>query len=99
MSLKDYQAQILQNKRDHYFNTTNLETEFLLLYGEVSEAFRAYQQEENIGDELADVAIYLLGIAEILGIDLETEIIKKMAVNKKRKYQLNDQGYAKRVED
>ena len=30
-----------------------------------------------MGEELADVAIYLLGLLEILGIDLEDEIQKK----------------------
>ena len=39
--LADYQKDIYQNKVNHGFNVTNLETEFLLLYGEVSEAFRA----------------------------------------------------------
>lgn len=99
MSLKEYQSEILQNKLDHHFNTTNVETEFLLLYGEVSEAFRAYQQGQAVGDELADVAIYLLGLAEILHLDLEDEIIKKMAINKKRKYKHNDQGYAQRIDE
>lgn len=99
MSLKDYQKEIIQNKRDHHFNTTNIETEFVLLYGEVSEAYRAYQQDDAVGDELADVAIYLLGIAEILGIDLEKEMIQKMAINKKRRYQRNAKGYVEKVDE
>lgn len=40
-----------------------------------------------MGEELADVAIYLLGISEILGIDLEQEILKKIEKNRKRVYQ------------
>lgn len=55
---------IYQNKIDHHFNVTNIEKEFLLLYGEVAEAFDAYKKNDNIGDELADVAIYLLGLSE-----------------------------------
>lgn len=99
LALKDYQKAILQNKKDHNFNTTNLETEFLLLYGEVGEAFRAYQQGDPVGDELADVAIYLLGIAEILGLDLEEEIIQKMAINKERNYTRNKQGYSEKNDE
>ncbi len=33
------------------------------------------------------MAIYLLGISEILGIDLEQEILKKIEKNRKRVYQ------------
>ncbi len=36
--------------------------------------------------ELADIAIYLLGIAEITGIDLQKEILRKMEINEKRQY-------------
>ena len=32
------------------------------------------------------MVIYLLGMAEILGIDLEQEIIQKVAKNKERQY-------------
>lgn len=61
--------------------------EFLLLYGEVSKAYEAYiKNKDDIGGELVDVAIYLLGISEILGFDLEDEINKKMEINKNRIY-------------
>lgn len=33
------------------------------------------------------MSIYLLGISEILGIDLEQEILKKIEKNRKRVYQ------------
>ncbi len=48
---------------------------------------------------MADVAIYLLGLAEILSIDLEAEIHKKMAVNQKRRYTSYGNGYAKRIDN
>ena len=38
----------------------------------------------------ADVAIYLLGLSEILGIDLEDEIQKKVYKNSKREYTVID---------
>ncbi len=41
-----------------------------------------------MGEELADVAIYLLGLSEILGLDLEEEIQKKVYKNSKREYKV-----------
>lgn len=60
----------------------------LLLYGEVNELFQAWlkDDDQNIGEELADVAIFLLEIAEILDKDLGVEITEKMKVNKNRIY-------------
>ena len=45
----------------------------------MAEAYQAYlKKKDDLGEELADVAIYLLGLSEILGIDLEQEILKKI---------------------
>lgn len=61
--------------------------EFGLTYGELAEAFDAYRKKlPDLGEELADVAIYLLSLSEMLGIDLESEIVKKVEKNKKREY-------------
>lgn len=79
--------EVIQNKVKHGFNITDIKFE-LLLYGEVNELFQAWLKDdgENIGEELADVAIFLLGIAEILDKDLGKEIIKKMNINANRVY-------------
>jgi len=67
MNLKEMQKEILQNKINKGFNTTDINKEFCLLYGEVSEAYDAYRKnKDDLGEELADIAIYLLGISEIL---------------------------------
>lgn len=97
--LKKYQKMVYENKVQKGFNVTNVETEFLLIYGEIAEAFEAYKQNkmDNLGEELADIAIYLLGLSEILGIDLDEEIAKKIKINQKRKYISGDNGYAKKV--
>lgn len=39
------------------------------------------KKKSDLGEELADVVIYLLGISEILGIDLEKEILHKIIKN------------------
>ena len=87
MDLKKLQKEIYQNKVDKGFNTKDVNKEFCLLYGEVGEAYDAYRKgKDDLGEELADIAIYLLGLSEILGKDLEEEIKNKVQINKKRKY-------------
>ena len=55
-------------------------------------------EQDNVGEELADIAIYLLGLSEILGIDLASEIEEKTAINKNREYEVVD-GVLTRVND
>lgn len=88
LNIKELQKEVIQNKVKHGFNITDIKFELLLLYGEVNELFQAWLKDdgENIGEELADVAIFLLGIAEILDKDLGKEIIKKMNINANRVY-------------
>ena len=85
---KKLQKAVIENKKKHNFNTTDVKFELPLLYGEVNELFQAWLKEdqENINEELADVAIFLLGISEMLGSDLGEDIVKKMKINAKRKY-------------
>ncbi len=86
-SVSEFQKRAWDNKIKHGFNLDNVEREFCLLEGEVSEAYLAWlRKEDGLGSELADVFIYLAGIAEMNGIDLESEILAKMEINEKRKY-------------
>ena len=41
---------------------------------------------QELAGELADVALYLLQLASISGIDLEKAILEKIEVNKKREW-------------
>lgn len=87
IDLKKLQKEVYQNKVNHGFNVTDVNMEFCLAYGELGEAYMAWLKKENdLGEEIADVAIYLLGISEILGIDLGKEIVNKINKNKKRVY-------------
>ena len=89
LDLKKIQKEIYQNKVDKGFNVTEINKEFCLTYGEIAEAYEAWRKKkEDLGEELADVAIYLLGLSEILGIDLEDEIQKKVYKNSKREYKV-----------
>ncbi len=87
MELNEMQKEVWENKLEKGFNTTNVEKEFCLLYGEVGEAFDAYRKKkDDLGDELADIAIYLMGLSQMLGKNLSDEIEHKMKINKNRKY-------------
>lgn len=87
MKIKEMQEKVYQNKVNKGFNVTNVPLEFCLLYGEVGEAYEAWRKKkDDLGSELADIAIYLLGLSEILGFDLGEEIEKKMEINEKRVY-------------
>ena len=99
MNMKEIQKEIWQNKLNKGFNTTDVNKEFCLLYGEVSEAYDAFRKKkDDLNEELADIAIYLMGLSEILGFDLETEILKKVEKNNKRVYK-NVDGVNVRVSD
>lgn len=63
-------------------------TRLMLIVGEVSEAMEGLRENDidNFKEELADVAIRLADLCGGLDIDLETEIKKKMEINKLRPY-------------
>ncbi|WP_294761357.1 MazG-like family protein [uncultured Lactobacillus sp.] len=85
---KKLQKAVMENKKKHGFNTTDIEFELLRLHGEANELFEAWRKnnKKNINEELADVGIFLLGIAEMLGSDLGEDIVNKMKINEKRIY-------------
>ena len=98
MDMREMQKAVYQNKLDKGFNVTNVNLEFCLLYGEVGEAFEErIKKTGTVGEELADVAIYLMGLSEMLGLDLQAEIQRKMEINRKRKYVMKN-GVMQKVE-
>ena len=71
----------------------------LILLGEVAEAYDAWKKKkDDLNEELADVAIYLMGLSEMLGFDLADEIEKKVSKNEKRVYK-NIDGVNIRISD
>ena len=85
VDIRSVQKRAWQNKVAKGFNTTDIPLEFCLLQGEMAEAFDAWRNgREDLGEELADVAIYLLGLAEMTGVDLQDEVEAKMAKNAAR---------------
>ena len=97
IDLQKIQKDVYQNKLDKGFNVTDINKEFCLIYGEVSEAYEAWRKKkDDVGEEIADVMIYLLGLSEILKIAkleeelalIETELLKKINKNKYREYKI-----------
>lgn len=98
VDLDSLQKQVYQNKLDKKFNVTDVSMEFALTYGELSEAYEAWWKKKgNLGEEIADVVIYLLGLCEILNVNLEEELLNKIEINKNRVYK-NIDGVVTRVE-
>ena len=93
MDLKKFQKEVLQNKINHGFPIDDINLEFCLTFAELGEALTAWvKKQDDVGEELADVAIYLLGISEMLNIDLGKEIEAKIEKNKTRVYKPNKKG-------
>ncbi|MBP9803154.1 MAG: hypothetical protein KBD14_02520 [Candidatus Pacebacteria bacterium] len=87
IDLKELQKEVMRNKIEKGFNTTDVALEFCRAHEELSEAFSKYNKnQDGVAEEFADVAIFLLGMAEILGFDLEKELVRKIEINKNRQY-------------
>ena len=80
LDIRSAQGLAWGNKVRQGFNTTDVPLEFCLLQGEMAEAFDAWRKgQPDVAQELADVAIYLLSLAEMLGIDLQDAVGAKLA--------------------
>jgi NTP pyrophosphatase (non-canonical NTP hydrolase) len=68
--------------REIYFQRDSrrgLDKTFLWLLEEVGELIRSYRrgEHEKIGSEMADVIAWLVSMANLMNIDLESELLKK----------------------
>ena len=99
IDFKALQKAVYDNKVAHGFNVTDMDKEFCLLQVEVTEAYQAYGLEDMdaFAEELADVAIYLMGMAEIAGVDLERALVNKIEKNRTRRYRMNEHGWLEKV--
>ena len=87
VDLKELQKEVMRNKVEKGFNLTNVALEFCRAHEELSEAFSKHNKNQpGVAEEFADVMIFILGMCENMGFDLEKELIRKIEINKKRKY-------------
>jgi len=85
--LTEWQERNWKNKLAKGFNTTNVEIEFNYTYAELAEAYESYRKDKgDLDEELADVVLFILSLAKMNGLDLETAVINKMAKNEARQY-------------
>ncbi|WP_342607169.1 MazG nucleotide pyrophosphohydrolase domain-containing protein [Vibrio tritonius] len=96
-NLADFQKYVAELEVERGFSDQKVNEKCLLLGEEVGELFKAIRKAEGIaidpnskvgeiGDELADVFIYLCSIANRYDIDLETAFLDKELKNSKRKW-------------
>lgn len=94
-SLKDFQKYVSELEIERGFSQQTVHDKCLLLGEEIGELFKAIRKSEGlaidinssfseIGDELADIFIYICAIANRKGIDMESAFLKKEEKNKQR---------------
>ena len=95
-TLADLQKYVLDMKTERGFNLNDTVYECLMLGEEVGELFKAVRKtqaksmvDENskfgsVAEELADVLIFTLSLANMHNIDLEQALRDKEEINKKR---------------
>ncbi|MGH4017161.1 MAG: hypothetical protein ACRDSL_25190 [Pseudonocardiaceae bacterium] len=100
MEIREAQQLAWANKIAKGFNTTDVPLEFMLLQGEIAESFHAWRRAQpDLGEELADVALYLFALAEMNGVDLDNETGQKIAKNARRRYTHDSNGVLFRVSE
>lgn len=96
-TLQNLQQYVTDMEIERGFSTQTTIEKCLLLGEELGELFKAIRKSENIkidvhspkheiGDELADILIYVCAIANRCKIDLETAFRQKEEINKERKW-------------
>ena len=71
-------------KRGLINKNTTFEQQFHVIEQEMEELYLAKKDIKHRKEELADVIIASLTLAELLGIDIEKEIANKIEINEKR---------------
>lgn len=96
-TLHNIQQYVKELEVERGFDHQTVIEKCLLLGEEVGELFKAIRKSEKIkidqnsqkhevGNELADILIYISAIANRYGIDLERAFREKEEINKKRKW-------------
>lgn len=96
-TLKDFQEYIKEMEKERRFSDDTVLHKCLLLGEELGELFQAVRKQEKlkvdsnskfgtVSEELVDLVIYILAIANRYGIDLEQAFREKEEINKKRKW-------------
>ena len=73
---------------DDWANKHEIPAVLMMITSELAEAFEAFRKDDraNFEEELADVAIRLIGLAHGMGIDLKAAILAKVEKNRTREH-------------
>lgn len=92
-TLQEIQNKIMELAAEKGFGTTpeeiSVPEKIALIHSEVSEAYEAYRHNNIEGkdgfyEELGDIIARVLHLCGIFNIDIQSEILKKIEVNKDR---------------
>ena len=95
LTLKELQILIMEQAKKKGFGTKpediNISEKIALIHSEISEAYEAYRHKNMTGkdgfaEELGDATQRILHLCDILDIDIEQEILKKLESNKDREW-------------
>lgn len=82
MDFHSLQQSTWENKLRKGYNTTDVPLEICMLQEKAAAAFTAWRRgEHRLGEELADVILYVTSIAEMTGLDLDREVTSKIEKN------------------
>ncbi|MFE0177190.1 hypothetical protein ACFWZ2_33280 [Streptomyces sp. NPDC059002] len=85
MDIGSLQRIAWDNKVLKGYNTTDLPLEFCMLQEKAAASFTAWRRgKEILGEELADIVLYVSSIAEMTGLDLQHEVKEKVDKNAAR---------------
>lgn len=99
-SFRKFQRVTYKTAKDHGFQDYEnsplfVPTKLALIASEVSEALEAHRtkQDYHIGEELADIVIRTMDLAEALNINLAERIVEKAKANIARPFKHGDKRY------
>lgn len=102
-TLAEFQSWVREMKAANGWTPTDFRHELALLVEEVGEVAKAHrkqnkssrltadqrQTQDSVGEELADILIYLFSLANIENIDLPAALQAKLAKNREREWVSN----------
>lgn len=83
MEIKEFQNMIAEIYL-HRDLQRGVEKTMLWVVEEVGELAEAVRKGENIGEEIADVIAWIVSLANLCGVDVEREILKKYPMSCKK---------------
>ena len=91
IDLQKLQKEVFHNKVAQGSDTGDVNYAFGLIHGKLAQACEAFQKNDPaLGEEFAEVVIFLLSLAEVLDLNLEKEVIRKVTKRNNRPYEKID---------